>query len=551
MNLTRSLLNFVGKSLSRRKDGMIDLFPSWHGSVGSSAGLPWTANRSGQANHFRGWNYVAVRAICEEIACMPPQVCQIHDADDVRKEMQKSLAGRKGWREIAEAKERFARKYLSRAQRQKSLAHLQDSDELEPVSSDDPLVRLLKNPNQPDTAWSFFYKIPLYLELTGNAYIYVVDDKAGKPCQLWNIPSQWVIDQPGEDELIGSYLIRPTMGIVPTDGMGFGAGWFPGSGGSERIEASRIIKIAYPSAMSIVDGYSPLTATSQWNDVSEYIDSSRAQMFFNGAYPGVVLMLDKEVANPTKEDLDRIEEKFAQKYQGVRRTGRTAILAPGMTMQSFRNTSVEMDYTNSGDQMSNWQLAARRVPKSIVGLNEQESYASMIATRAGFYSGTIRPKLALIGQVLTEKLAKRFGEGRVIHWDDPTPEDPQFKLDKWMKMLDAGLVTYNEFRREFGFEPYEHGGNDPLIAMGKQAIPWASGHDPMEDVINQMGQQGQPPMGGQPGEGGADFSALDDLLGGAPGGDTSTDKPAAPGIPTPIAKRLNGHTHTNGTVVAQ
>ncbi len=543
-----SLLSSVTKSL---QDGILRLFGGrWHAST-SSMGLPWTANRTEQSMHFRGWNYVAVRAICEEIACMPPQVCEIHDAEDVRAERQKSLHGRKGWRDVAEAKRSHARKYLSRGQRMKSLAHVQDSDELEPVSSDDPLVRLLKNPNGPDTAWSFFYKVPLYLELTGNCYIYVVDDKRGQPCQLWIIPSQWVFDQPGEEELIGSYLIRPTHGIVSTDSMGFGAGWLPGMGGQARVDASRIIKIAYPSAYSLVDGYSPLSATSTWNDVSEYIDQSRCQTFANGAYPGVLILLDKDMGAPDQPTMDRYKAKIDEAYGGVRRTGKSVILGPGVTMQSFRQSSVEMDYVASGTQMSDWQLAARGVPKSIVGLNEQESYASMIATTAGYYRRCIRPKLSLIGQTLTEKLAKRFGEKRVIHWPDPTLEDPAAVIEKWKWAKQEGLVTDNECRREvMGLDEWEFGGDDPEKAMGKIVVPYATGADPMQDLENSMNQQQQQPPGGDMGD--DPNAALDDVMGELLGGDDtqSTDEPAAPGLPAPIAKRLghlngkvNGHAH--------
>lgn len=539
MGLTRSLFNAIGKALTGRRDGILNLFPNWHGTNNKMTGLPWSGNRAEMVNHFRGWNYVAVRAICEEIACMPPQVCRIVDAEEVQEERQKALKGT--GRERFLASQRLSRKYLSRGQRMKSLAHVQDSDELEPVSSNHPLVRLLKNPNGPDTAWSFFYKIPLFLELTGNAYIYVVDDKQGKPCQLWNIPSHWVIDQPGDDELIGSYLIRPTTGIVPTDSMGFGGGWFPGVGGQERIDAKRVIKIAYPSSMSLVDGYSPLSATAQWNDVSEYIDQSRGQVFYNGAYPGVVLMMDKEIESPSKEDLDRIEAKFAAKYEGVKRSGRTAILAPGMTMQAFRQTPVELDYVNSGTQLADWQLAARRTPKSIVGLNEQESYASMIATRAGWYTGCIRPKLSLIGQVLTENLAKRFDDDLCTHWPDPTPEEPAARLEKWRWAKTEGLVTDNECRREImGLDEWEFGGDDPEKAMGKQVVPYATGHDPMDDLANQMAQQGQQPPGG---EGGDPLdSMMQEILGDDAPADKSqsTDEPAKPGLPSPLAKRLNG-----------
>lgn len=527
MGLMSWIKTLAGK---RNTDRMLDLFQHWSGSSGSGIGVPWTGNRAEQAAHFRGWNYVAVRAICEEIACMPPQVHRIRSKEELDRERTKAL----------KAGQPYRAKTLSRRLRTKALAHIQDSDELEPVDSDHPLVRLLQNPNGPDVAWTFFYKLALYMELTGNTYVYVAENNYGEPAQLWVIPSQWVYDQPGDNELIGSYLIRPTLGIVPAEtGSLFGAGWFPGMGGSNRIDAKHIIKIAYPNPLSIVDGYSPVGATGDWNDVSEYIDRARVQCFYNGSYPGVVVVVDKEFKGAIDpEDMKRYAAKLDEKYAGVKNTGRTAILAPGMTIQSFRQTAVEMDYTASGSQMSDWQLAARRVPKSMVGLNEQESYASMIATKAGFYQGTIKPKLTLIGQVFTEKLAKRYDDSLCIQWADPTPEDPQQKLTQWQGMYDRGVVTDNEFREEFGLPKFEFGGNDPEKPAGKIVVPYATGVDPQEEIMNQMSQGQKMPPGMGEDDGGID-ALMQEALGGAGGdGAKETEKP---GIPTPIAKRINGH----------
>lgn len=42
----------------------------------SSMGYPgaWTSDRITQSRHMKGWTYVAIKAIAEEVACMPPSV---------------------------------------------------------------------------------------------------------------------------------------------------------------------------------------------------------------------------------------------------------------------------------------------------------------------------------------------------------------------------------------------------------------------------------------------------------------------------------------------
>jgi len=547
MSLTGSILNGIG-SISRiiksgppsRRDRIIDVMPSWFHS--SAISLTNTMARSEYINHFKGWNYVAIKAICEEIAGFAPSVCTKEDGREVHDKYRKSLSAAKGHQDRERIRSSFAKSYVSKSMRRKALANLQDSDELKPVGKDHSLVRLLANPNGPDVSWSFWYKVTMFLELTGAAYIWCPPNKTGRPSQLWVIPSHWVWEQPGEDSLVGSYEIRPVMGAATNDLAQFGAGWFPGGGGVERIRAEQIIKIAYPSPYSIVDGYAPVAAISDWIDVSNNIDRSRVQVFANAAFPGVALELDKEMAAPTLEEMDRVRIDFSQKYQGVRNTGVPAILAPGMKIVPLTRSSVEMDYANSADQMRGNLLSSHRVPQSIVGLVEQSTYANAEASRFNFFGSCIRPKLMFLGQVLTEKLANRWDENLVVYWPDPTPNDPEMRMKKYETMYRNQAVTPNEWREAEGMSPWEHGGDDPVGSqMATQPLGWATGEDPMANMQQSM-------MGGMPGQPGGDQTDLGGMVGqmlGQGGGDGATEEPQGEldAFGQPVAKsRINGHT---------
>ncbi len=530
-----------------RPDRIVNFFEGWL----QSTGWQQTAYRNELVQQYRGWSYVAIDARSAESACLTPKVCRIVDGDEVDGDYRKSLRQAKSLVERDDIRAAHYRKYVNKSLKRKALANLQDSDELEQVGSHHPLVKLLKRPNNHDVAYTFFYRIPMFLRLSGVCYIWVVPNLAGRPVQLWVLPPQWVRefatdkDNKETDKLIGSYEIRPTNSI--SIGVDYGQGWFGGGGAAKRVDESEVIKIAYPNPMSLTDSYSPQTATSAWGDVSNAIDSSRVQALVNGAYPGVVLELDKEMEAPSDIDLQSIIDRFSEKAAGVRNNRKPYVLAPGMTLvPSPWQSPVELDHTNSATQIRDSLLAAHRTGPTIAGITEQTSFAADTAARQGFYHGTLRPDLKMIGEVLTERLATRFeehAEELVIWWEDPTPEDPEFKLKKAQQLAALSANTPNEIREDFGQQPFEFGGDDPMGAMGQQPLPWNTGEQPM-GMPGMDGSMGQQPgmdqgMGDEQNGVEPDFSVLDQLLGGE-NGDTN-GKPPAGNIPSPLTKRLNGN----------
>jgi phage portal protein BeeE len=520
----------------------------------------WTANRPELAGHFRGWNYVAIHALCCEIAGLQPQVARVVDQAEQDGEVEKVL------KSLHSATSTFERSLVQKAYQRKkalrtkltrkALAHMQGGDELEPVDKDHPLIRLLRNPNGPDTSWTYFYRGTMFGRLCGVQYANIVRDRLGRPAELWPLPAHWVREKRGDKQFVDWYEVRPTGTISPET---MSQWWFPGFSGTAKIRPQDMIKIAYPSPHSITDGYSPITAMGAWIDVSEAMDQSKVRSFTNGWFPGVVIEIDKDYDEPNQPEIDRVQAMVAEKYTEVRNTKKPVILGPGMKMVP-NNTPVDLDYVNGGDQIKNWILAAHRTGESVVGLAENTTFASMVASRANYYQGAVKPELTLLGQMYTEKLAKEFGEDLVVYWDNPVPEDPEMELKKRVAKFAAGALSPNQWLTADGEEPWDHGGDDPFLPMGLQEMPWCTGvQDPY------MQQQGAPGGGSPPAGGDLDsLMGQDDSSGGIPsplkeedaaepaqslptplGGDGGSEAPHT-SLPTPLKKRLNGKAPTNG-----
>jgi hypothetical protein len=424
----------------------------------------WSANRYEQAQHVTGWTYVGIKAICEEFAMVAPQIAYVLPPEQATPERR--------------ALGRILQKHI----REKVIANIQNHEELELVDSDHRLYQLLRNPNPVDTGYDLRYELMMNMEAHGNGYILIGRDLMGLPNELWVMPSTWI--RARADTLDGS---RSTRFVEWYDccPRSFGSGSSP-----LRIRPEDIIPFQYKNLLSKFDGLSPMQATAPWTDVAESIDISQYASFKNRAVTDIVIESDPKFLDMNKDTAKRAQEQFKEKYGGEANSGIPWLLPPGATAKKLSPTPAEMDYVRSAEQARDWCLAARRVSKIIAGIDEAGSYNNMITSTANFVMRTMRPKRMLIGEVLTQRLAKEFDERLCIFWPDTTPEDPAQVLAENIAKVACGAKTVNEWRQECGDEPYPHGGDDPMV--NGQETGWVSGKKPL-DLASLMGSMGQKP----------------------------------------------------------
>lgn len=444
---------------SRGEQILVAAMGAWQSLLGT-----WGSNRHEQVRHDTGWNYIGTKIVCEEFAMVPPQVAYILPPEQ------------------ATAERRALGRFMTKAMRRKILANVQEHEELELVDSDHRLYQLLRNPNPVDTGYDLWNELCLYLEVCGNSYLWKVRDVLGMVKELWVLPANWV--RPRTNTLDGS---MPTKFVewYEVNPKGFLTG-----SGFVRIPAEDIIPFMYKNPANKFDGLAPTQAVAPWIDVAESIDLSQFASFKNRAVTDVVIELDPKFSDPKKDDLKRAQQEFKDKYGGEGNVGVPWILAPGASAKKLSPTPAEMDYVRSAEQARDWCLAARRVSKIIAGIDEAGSYNNMITSTANFVMRTMKPKRMMVGQRLTENLAKEFDVRLCIFWPDTTPEDPAQVLAERTAMLEHAVITQNEWRADIGKEPFPHGGDEPMYQGQEQG--WVSGKKPL-DLASLMGQMGQKP----------------------------------------------------------
>jgi len=392
----------------------------------------WRDNRHEQVNTFKHWVYIAIDRIASKIATQIPNVSYLTTTD----------------------------KKISERQRRKALTPLLSYQTLKNCEDNHPLVRLLRDPNEPDTSYDLFYETILFLGLTGNAYWWVPKNKLGVPSAIWVVPSHWMWPIIGKNKFYEAWELRPTEGNYMR----------------RTIPAEEIIHFRYKSPLSKIDGFSKLTAGNQWIDVQDSVNRSKHQAYKNGSFPTVAVQFDGSLNDPSDEQLRRIEQKFIARYVGEMNSNRPLFLPPGVKVAPLTIEPNKMVFGDTAQETRDNILALFGVPALIAGIMEGMTYGSIGAAQAGFCSLTLAPLCYFLGQVMTEKLAWEFDENLKIWWDDFTPDDPA-QTDREIKTsLMAGAISPNEIRILQGREPWpDKWADEPFMPVSMQPLTTSQG----------------------------------------------------------------------------
>lgn len=433
----------------------------------------WRDNRVAQVRHWNGWAYVAGHKLATMAACQQPICSWVLPAERHKK------TGR------------YAYKHLYGDYRRKAAGSLKPHEDLEPLPADHGLVELFEDPNgSSDTAFDLWYETVMFLILTGSAYWWLPRDGWNLPGEIWVLPSHWVwpvvaaevkdrdkLDWYEDTGLVSEYEIRPVYG-------GYGMYRFP---------AGDIVHLRWKNPISKLDGYAPLTGGSRWVDQAEMIDGAQWESFRSGPFPGGTLELPQDMDDPAQEDIDRIQAKFSNKFQGYEKAGRVIVLKSGMKYTPLNISPREMDFGTSMDSVRDKVLAIIGMNKAYIGITQEVSRAAADSAIYVVGKTTLNPMFTMIDQCLTKNVARRYKNGdRIRIWHmDTSNEDPDFRLRENQADLQTGVKTINEVRQDRGLEPYPHGGDDPLLTAGLVPMPFVSGEDIDLSAIVSAAQQAQ------------------------------------------------------------
>lgn len=302
------------------------------------------------------------------------------------------------------------------------------------------IEKLLKKPNsdQTITRYVLFYTTMCYLLLpVGEAYWIKERNGLNKVTELWPCPPHWVMSIPSRSDPYFNIFPQGNMQstiikVLPTDMVYF-----------------KVPNIENPYLRGIGDS----EAIGDEAEIDEYMSKWQKRFFFNDAVPPMVGMMP----GAGKEEVDRAEELWMQKYGGYNNTSKMAWLNFDAKFQTLRDTPKEMDFVAARQFLADATRQFFSIPPELFG-DVKNSNRSTIESSYFLYSKNIlRKKLMFLTDTINLQLMPEFGNDIYFEFDECVPEDKEFELKKASEGLKNGGITVDEWRRANGWEELPDG----------------------------------------------------------------------------------------------
>jgi len=238
---------------------------------------------------------------------------------------------------------------------------------------------LLEQPNEYQTAFTFWQHVVTHVLLEGNFYAYIQRDGKGDIAALWPLRRGTVVVEVDEG--------LPKYHYV----------W----GGTKQIfEASEILHFKNLSLNGFV-GMSTLQMAREGIGAALAEQNHAASLFRNRARPGVVLKYP-QIMNAVQRE--QLRKSFDADFAGALNAGKTFVLEGGIDVASVGFSSEDAQFLESREfsvrEIARWF----GLPSHMVGDISKTSYASSEVEMLSFLTHSLRPWLVNLEQEVNCKL---------------------------------------------------------------------------------------------------------------------------------------------------
>lgn len=329
----------------------------------------------------------------------------------------------------------------------KNLPAVRKSNEIIEVV-EHPFLSILARPNAFMSGTDLIEMTSLYQELTGNAYWYIVEDETfGIPMEIWLLPSQYIKIVPGKDQVVAGYVYRQGTKEIP-------------------FEATEVLHFKYPNPQDYFYGISPLLAVADSYNTNENILRFTNALFTNMARPEGVLQTEQ---NLTEEDFTSLKERWNAAYGGPSKANKTAVLTKGLKYTPITMSPRELDFRESRQVVR--EEICNAFGQSLGLYSDKANRANAEQAYASFLRDAIQPRLRRIEDTINLNLLPRFDSNIFVVFDNPVPEDKEFRLKERESNLKNGYSSINEERKIDGREDVTWG---DLPLLQQNIVPFGS-----------------------------------------------------------------------------
>lgn len=297
-----------------------------------------------------------------------------------------------------------------------------------------PFLEMMQKVNPNFNRFELLMMTSIYMELTGNAYWWIVKNQMGVPTELWYLPSHWVRVVPSKEKFIGGYVMR-----------------IPESNVQVPFEPEEVVHFKYPSPHSLFYGMSPLMGAMYGVDLNKHIKTWGISFFMNNAEPAGILQTEGTLGD---DAYNRLKALWNAKHRGSDNAGKIAILEQGLKYERTGSTIQDSQFGGISRDVRDEILGIFGVPASKLGLVEDVNRANAEANDYTFQKDTIQPRCIILQEKINEKLLPMYDLRLACKLENPIPIDKDYKLRERQANISSGFSTIDEEREKEGLEPF-------------------------------------------------------------------------------------------------
>ena len=319
-------------------------------------------------------------------------------------------------------------------------------NDFEEVIEDHPVMDVLRGVNPWQNSFEFLLCLMVDMQLTGNAYIYVVKDSPmGLPTELWSIPAWRMRIVPG---ISGEPFIK-------------GYKWQAQSGRYIDFLPEEIIHIrntTEPEDRLYGQGF----VEAAWDvlKVQNATNIAQAAWLENLARPDYLINLK----GGDDDSVNKLQARINVGLRGPRNTGRMIVGGWGEDLDlhqlNFKDSAFDAGITQFGQTARSPALemlaAIWGVPMSMILANDPNRANAM--TGEYFYAThTLQPFLSRFEDAFNEFLLPMFGieQDAFIAFENTVPVDKIHLLNSIDRLMKGGAIFRNELRVQLGMDPMD------------------------------------------------------------------------------------------------
>ena len=296
------------------------------------------------------------------------------------------------------------------------------------IARDHPVHKLIcHSPNEECSALVWRELMLMSACLTGNGFSLIERGGDGRPTAL--------------------HYLRPDLMQVFRTGDGQIVYIYSGGDGVQTYDSYSIFHLMGISSDGVL-GYSPISLARQAIGLALAAETYGAAYYRNASRPSGALQTDKELS---PEALQRLRESWESRMKGVQSAGSVAVFEGGLKWQPISLSPEDSQWLQSREFQREEICSIFRVPPSVIGIGQKQSYASAEQANQQWVSGCLSSWAARLESEAYRKLLRADEDfSTEISFDPMLKTDLMTRYQTFSVARQFGWLSVNEIRAELG-----------------------------------------------------------------------------------------------------